>query len=135
MNLLNKKLENNKAVKKEDVDKVSMVMGKCASWRSDLVPCDPTKYKCPTREERLQYDVSERTNFADIYTEIDTEIVDEKGNKKYGIIKCPCVVRSALVPLDKVSKLNELHGVSKVMKRLKQALPRIKKQKEYLNFG
>ena len=132
MNLLNKKLENNKAVKKEDVDKVSMVMGKCASWRSDLVPCDPTKYKCPTREERLQYDVSEKTNFADIYTEIDTEIVDEKGNKKYGIIKCPCVVRSALVPLDKVSKLNELHGVSKVMKRLKQALPRIKKQKENL---
>ena len=132
MNLLKNKVEDNKKVKKEDVDKVSMVMGKCASWRADLVPCDPTKYKCPTREERLKADVRNRTNFADIYTEIDTEIVDENGNKKYGTVKCPCVVPSARVRLEKVSKLNELHSVSKVMKRLKRALPRIKKQKEYL---
>lgn len=131
VSLLQNKVENKK-VKKEDVDKVSMVMGNCASWRADLVPCDPTKYKCPTREERLQADIRNKTNFADIYTEIDTEIVDEQGNKKYGTVKCPCVVRAARVPLEKVSKLNELHGIGKVMKRLKAALPRIKKQKEFL---
>lgn len=132
VSLLKNKVEDNKKVKKEDVDKVSMVMGNCASWRADLVPCDPTKYKCPTREERLAADVRNRTNFADIYTEIDTEIVDENGNKKYGTVKCPCVVKSARVPLEKVSKLNELHSIGKVMKRLKSALPRIKKQKEFL---